>query len=36
LGRSVVADRLWMPEDLERELARYGLRLDQFETDNDE
>ena len=31
LGRSVVADRLWTPEDLERALEPYGLTVDQFE-----
>ncbi len=31
LGRSLVADLLWSEADLVRELARYGLTLDQFE-----
>ncbi len=35
LGRSVVADRLWSEADLVRELARYGLSLDQFEDEPD-
>ncbi len=36
LGRSVVADHLWTPEDLERALEPYGLTLDRFGPDNDE
>lgn len=35
LGRSLVADKIWSEADLERELARYGLTLDQFQPDND-
>lgn len=34
LGRSLVADLLWTQEDLERELARWGLTLADFEPDD--
>ncbi len=35
-GRALVADHLWTPADVERELAPYGLTLADFEDDDGE